>query len=890
MNIKLEATEAIQQIKELAVNTRELKDRKKELETEIKAEEKAVANLSKQYAQGKASAEQLAAAEDKLARVKKQNVEQMALLDTALRGNSGRMRELVNDVSGLTDEGLRFRDKMADAFTEAFAPLAKEITGNLAVAQRQMAEALREFGAQSNQFQQAAAKADKLEKAIDEVKQAQNEATAAIKKFGEGSDEFKEVVEEGIEPLKTQLREAREEAQRAFAEFGAGSDEFRRAAEAADELQSTVEKANNQIKLVGEDNKIAAFGKTLQGVAGAFSLAQGAAALFGGESQVVEQALLKVQAAMAIQQGISGLVEGYKAAKALATSLGLVGPAAAAGTAGINGMKAALVSTGIGAIVVLIGTLAATLLDFGSSTEDAKEKYEEFKKELADDTDLKKADIALEQRLELALRTESWLREGRIKETKAEIAERLQLEQQGREATQKADEAALAKRAAAIRAMEGQVKNLSDEQKKAFNEEVAAIKLEDAKLADSRLAVRIAGIEAQNQIIELGLNNEQAAAEKSLDLRKQQSEEEIKLRQEIVQRENALLNEQILLEEKLLNEASDARLTSLQREENAIRDKYFTAIESAQKGSAIELQLIADRDAELAAARKKAADDEVKTAQETAEKIKKIQEDIQAYQKELLDKKLAIIEEDTKAFTDGVAATRDIALGFGELQQTLTENELADIDARIEARRKLGEDTTALEAERERVAKQAARQAFEMQRNAALAQVAIDTAAAISALVAASAKNPANGVTAGAAGAAQFAAGIAQITIQMAKVATLLSQKPPGFAEGGYTGPGGKYEPAGIVHRGEYVLPQEVVRALGVDRLDALRSMYTGAAPGRGSYATGGMVQATLNSNAILAAQNAAAANTMNLQPVLPVESLRAVMNRVQVRETRSTL
>lgn len=33
----------------------------------------------------------------------------------------------------------------------------------------------------------------------------------------------------------------------------------------------------------------------------------------------------------------------------------------------------------------------------------------------------------------------------------------------------------------------------------------------------------------------------------------------------------------------------------------------------------------------------------------------------------------------------------------------------------------------------------------------------------------------------------------------------------PGFAAGGYTGAGGKYEPAGIVHRGEYVFPAEVV-------------------------------------------------------------------------------
>lgn len=34
-----------------------------------------------------------------------------------------------------------------------------------------------------------------------------------------------------------------------------------------------------------------------------------------------------------------------------------------------------------------------------------------------------------------------------------------------------------------------------------------------------------------------------------------------------------------------------------------------------------------------------------------------------------------------------------------------------------------------------------------------------------------------------------------------------------GFASGGFTGHGGKYEPAGIVHRGEWVAPQEMVRS-----------------------------------------------------------------------------
>lgn len=49
----------------------------------------------------------------------------------------------------------------------------------------------------------------------------------------------------------------------------------------------------------------------------------------------------------------------------------------------------------------------------------------------------------------------------------------------------------------------------------------------------------------------------------------------------------------------------------------------------------------------------------------------------------------------------------------------------------------------------------------------------------------------------------------------LAIVAQIRSVQPGGYATGGYTGPGGKYEPAGIVHRGEGVLSQEDIRALG---------------------------------------------------------------------------
>lgn len=57
-----------------------------------------------------------------------------------------------------------------------------------------------------------------------------------------------------------------------------------------------------------------------------------------------------------------------------------------------------------------------------------------------------------------------------------------------------------------------------------------------------------------------------------------------------------------------------------------------------------------------------------------------------------------------------------------------------------------------------------------------------------------------------------------------------------GFADGGYTGDGGKHEAAGIVHKGEWVIPQSVVKQPGM--LPFLNQLTYG---GKG-YADGGLV------------------------------------------------
>ncbi len=72
-------------------------------------------------------------------------------------------------------------------------------------------------------------------------------------------------------------------------------------------------------------------------------------------------------------------------------------------------------------------------------------------------------------------------------------------------------------------------------------------------------------------------------------------------------------------------------------------------------------------------------------------------------------------------------------------------------------------------------------------------------------------------LSAGSTAAAGSATTITAMGATMAVVAGMV-----GFSEGGYTGPGGKYDVAGVVHRGEYIFPQDSVKRIGVDNLAAL--------------------------------------------------------------------
>ncbi|HDT2982434.1 phage tail length tape measure family protein [Klebsiella aerogenes] len=122
-------------------------------------------------------------------------------------------------------------------------------------------------------------------------------------------------------------------------------------------------------------------------------------------------------------------------------------------------------------------------------------------------------------------------------------------------------------------------------------------------------------------------------------------------------------------------------------------------------------------------------------------------------------------------------------------------------------------------------------------------------------------------------------AAMATVAGLMATITSSISSAAAvGFASGGYTGSGGKYQPAGIVHKGEYVFDQESTNRIGVSQLEALRDgKPLDATLGRSGFGTG--VQNLSSDNSRRTTVHAPITQEFNLQGVTP-EQLNSTLNQ----------
>lgn len=180
-------------------------------------------------------------------------------------------------------------------------------------------------------------------------------------------------IQDNSKSLKAQYKEAVAELQKMSAQYGETSAQAVKAAKAAADLKDQIAFSKDLVDAFNPDAKFNALTKSVGGVLDGFQAFEGALGLVGASGEQVQETILKVQSAMALSQGIQGVFEAKDAFMQLGTVLKstaigqavLTAATAAytfvtnAATTGLKLFRIALISTGIGALVVGVGLLVA---------------------------------------------------------------------------------------------------------------------------------------------------------------------------------------------------------------------------------------------------------------------------------------------------------------------------------------------------------------------------------------------------------------------------------------------------------------------------------------------------------------------------------------------------
>lgn len=323
--------------------------------------------------------------------------------------------------------------------------------------------------------------------------------------------------------------------------------------------------------------------RAAQGVTAGFEVAAGATALFGGQSEVLEKTLLRVQGALALSQGLKDFKEFGPAVKALTKDT-------LAWVKSLRLARVALAGLGIGALVALFYT-------FRDSLGGVIDKIYEFTDALGITTKAQDRAIAAQQRSidsmnrELELMTAKGATEQEIYEQTLKIAqaeekiakEKLALLEEGNEGYEDAVKAVedATNQIAVIEATETKrLKDKAKEDAKARREAMFGNAEEmDAELANLQDQFKQMEKFQQDHLNEMG-NIAQVA-------RKQQATEQLNAQQEEQQILENLRQEQLITEEEYLKRSQD--LTDYYNKKKAQSDReYRQAKRDLDEKNAIE--------------------------------------------------------------------------------------------------------------------------------------------------------------------------------------------------------------------------------------------------------------------------------------------------------------
>jgi hypothetical protein len=261
-----------------------------------------------------------------------------------------------------------------------------------------------------------------------------------------------------------------------------------------------------------------------------------------------------------------------------------------------------------------------------------------------------------------------------------------------------------------------------------------------------------------------------------------------------------LYQQSLIDKANLLVTADEVLMTDKEREVASVNKKY-SDIEKATRNNVFKnRQIIEKWNAELVEIDQKEAKDKAKRDEETLEwglkQVRKYEEETQRLKDEQREK-------DKQATKDLIKQAKDAADKLIELKMKEVDGQISAQEKKVSAAEELAKNgnATVLKEEQKRLDELNEKKAkyVKQQQNLALIEVAANAAVAVSKAASQT----------GVAAAVGIAAALLALAVGLAEAKAMASG---GFAEGGYTGDGGKYDRAGVVHKGEYVFNQETTK------------------------------------------------------------------------------
>jgi len=593
--------------------------------------------------------------------------------------------------------------------------------------------------------EEAAKAFEKLSKAIDKTEKSANDLDAT----------FEEVYGD-LKPLTARMGEAEDRLYEMSLAGQQATQEYKDLLGAVGNYKKVQMQTDLVIDAAAQtlDQKL---GGALQGATSAFAGVQGVMGLMGSESEELEKALLKVQSAMALAEGVRGVREALPAFSGLATMI--KGPLIKAFTT----LKGAIITTGIGALVVALALVADSMGLFSDGTEDAAEAQAKL------DADLKRTNDSLDRQKEslnklLSIQSD-YTRQTLIdaKKRGASQDELTQIELQGSKDRLKTLQEELGNKRGLMLWFS---KNGSNDQY-----EAATKAYQDATQAykEQKFLVQ----EKEQELLDAKKDKLNEEKHLRVDKRKEIKDAESAIEKERIQNLLNLENEFLAQLEQAETEYYNSKLTDEQLEIQNTQDKYFNLIEQARQYNLDTSILEQAQKDELARINNEYRQQE-KEAQDAKDKAKK---DSDA--KDLADDK-AILDTKYKMTYDTINAL----MGLNDLFSAKNEKD--------------------------------ARKQFKINKALSLAQASIQTFQAVTGALTAGG-NPLKLAT----GAQFIEAGIAA-AIGAANIAKIAGTQ---FDDGGSAGGGGSSAPNINTNTPQSIQPNfNIVGDSGVNQLEALKS------------------------------------------------------------------